>query len=122
LTEGQKAVVANEYRKILSEKAKKQRAEIANVVKYGKVSLWDTVSNKENGGREVNTRKEASDKFKVPVRKVRTVQEIENKAPEVYKKLESGDLQIHEVKIIARLPEGELLLASAEARGFLTKG
>jgi len=29
LTEGQKAVLANEYRKILSEKAKTQRAEIA---------------------------------------------------------------------------------------------
>jgi len=45
--------------------------------------LWDTVSNKENGGREVNTRKEAADKFKVSERKVRTVQEIEKKAPEV---------------------------------------
>ena len=48
LTEGQKAVLANEYRKILSEKAKKQRAEIANAVKYGNVSLSDTVSDKES--------------------------------------------------------------------------
>jgi N6-adenosine-specific RNA methylase IME4 len=105
LTEAQKAVLANEYRKILSEKAKKQRAEIANVVKNGNVSLSETVSDKENGRREVDTRKIASDKFKVSEWKVRTVQEIEKKAPEVYEKLCSGVLQIHEAKIIARLPE-----------------
>ena len=52
MTEGQKAVLANEYRKILSEKAKKQRAEIANAVKYDKASLEDTVVSKinEQGG------------------------------------------------------------------------
>jgi len=37
--------------------------------------------------------------------KVRTVQEIEKTAPEVYEKLGSGDLQIHEAKVIAQLPE-----------------
>jgi len=52
-------------RKILSKKAKTQRAEIANAVKYGKVSLSDTATDKESERHEVDTRKEASDKFKV---------------------------------------------------------
>jgi len=109
LTEGQKAVLANEYRKILSEKAKKQRGENAIEKRWRPEQkyLSETVSDKENGGREVDTRKIASEKFKVSEWKVRTVQEIEKKAPEVYKKLESGELQIHEAKIIARLPEGK---------------
>jgi len=106
LTEGQKAVLANEYRKVLSEKAKTQRAEIANAVKYGKSSLEDTVSPKDDEEQE-RSRKVASDKFKVSERKVRTVQEIEKTAPKVYERLGSGDLQIHEAKIIAQLPEGK---------------
>jgi len=65
LTEGQKAVLANEYMKVLSKKAKTQRAEIANAMKYGKVSLSDTATDKESERHEVDTRKEASDKFKV---------------------------------------------------------
>jgi len=52
LTEGQKAVLANEYMKVLSKKAKTQRAEIANAVKYGKVSLSDTVIDKETEEQE----------------------------------------------------------------------
>jgi len=107
LTEGQKAGLANEYRKILSEKAKTQRAEIAVIqreINRGNISS-DTVADKMNERHEVDTRKEASDKFKVSERKVRTVQEIEKTAPEVYEKLGSGDLQIHEAKIIAQLPE-----------------
>jgi len=107
LTEGQKAVLANEYRKILSEKAKKQRAAdaIEKRWKPEQKYLSTTVTDKYNEGQEVDTRKEASDKFKVSERKVRTVQEIEKTAPEVYEKLGSGDLQIHEAKIIAQLPE-----------------
>jgi len=41
LTERQKEVLANNYSKILSGKAKAQRAEIANAVKYGKVYLME---------------------------------------------------------------------------------
>jgi len=104
LTEGQKAVLANEYMKILSKKAKTQRAEIANAVKYGKVSLSETVTDKESERHEVDTRKEASGKFKVSEWKVRITQEIEKTAPKVYERLGSGDLQIHEAKIIAQLP------------------
>jgi len=62
LTEGQKAVLANEYREILSEKAKKQRAGIANAVKYGKSSLEATVSSKDDEEQE-RSRKKASNKF-----------------------------------------------------------
>ena len=71
LTEGQKAVLANEYRKILSEKAKKERAEIAvtqSEINRGNI-LSDTVTDKMNERHEVDTRKEASDKFKVSERK-----------------------------------------------------
>ena len=72
LTEGQKPVLANEYMKVLSKKAKTQRAEIANAVKYGKVSLSETVTDKASERHEVDTRKEASYKFKVSERKVRS--------------------------------------------------
>jgi N6-adenosine-specific RNA methylase IME4/ParB-like chromosome segregation protein Spo0J len=107
LTEGQKAVLANEYRKILSEKAKKQRAVDAIEKRWRpeRKYLSATVTDKYNEGQEVDTRKEASNKFKVSERKVRTVQEIEKTAPKVYEKLGSGELQIHEAKIIAQLPE-----------------
>jgi N6-adenosine-specific RNA methylase IME4/ParB-like chromosome segregation protein Spo0J len=103
LTEAQKAVLANEYRKILSKKRQSEagkKAATIREIKRGNIDS-DTVSE----SIKVDTRKIASEKFKVSERKVRTVQEIEKKAPEVYKKLESGDLQIHEAKIIARLPE-----------------
>jgi len=107
LTEGQKAVLANEYRKILSEKVKKQRA--VNAIKKRwrpeQKYLSETVTGKYNEGQEVDTRKEASDKFKVSEWKVRTVQQIEDKAPDVYEKLHTGELQIYEAKIIAQLPE-----------------
>jgi len=43
LTERQKEVLANNYSKILSGKAKAQRAEIANAVKYGKVYLMESM-------------------------------------------------------------------------------
>jgi len=71
LTEGQKAVLANEYRKILSEKAKKERVEIAvtqREINRGNI-LSDTVTDKMNERHEVDTHKEASYKFKVSERK-----------------------------------------------------
>ncbi|PSN95952.1 hypothetical protein B9Q06_03825 [Candidatus Marsarchaeota G2 archaeon ECH_B_2] len=82
MTEGQKAVLANEYRKILSEKAKKQRGENAIEKRWRPEQkyLSDTVS--ESIKAEVDTRKIASEKFKVSEWKVRMVQEIEKKAPE----------------------------------------
>jgi N6-adenosine-specific RNA methylase IME4/ParB-like chromosome segregation protein Spo0J len=104
LTEGQKAVLANNYREILSEKAKKQRAEIANAVKYGKPSLEITVISKDNGKQE-RSRKIASEEYKISERKIIITQEIKEKAPKVYERLGSGELQIHEAKIIAQLPE-----------------
>jgi len=61
----------------------KKRAEIAVIqreINRGNI-LSDTVADKMNERHEVDTRKEASDKFKVSERKVRTVQEIEKTAP-----------------------------------------
>jgi len=86
----------------LSEKAKKQRAVNAIEKRWRPEQkyLSATVTDKYNEGQEVDTRKEASDKFKVSEWKVRTVHEIEKKALELYKKLESGDLQIHEARVI----------------------
>jgi len=111
LTEGQKAVLANEYRKILSEKRQSEAGKIKANARWhpDKEYSSDTVS--EQHENKVNTRKEASDKFKVPERKVRMVQEIEKTAPKVYEKLGSGDLQIHEAKIIAQLPEDKREIA-----------
>jgi len=106
LTEGQKAVLANEYRKILSEKLNEYKNSDQPHDEMGRfLPILDTVSENGNGKEKNDARKEASDKFKVSERKVRTVQEIEKTAPEVYEKLGSGDLQIHEAKIIAQLPE-----------------
>jgi len=106
LTEGQKAVLANEYRKILSEKAKKQRASDAIEKRWRPEQKYlETAVSPKYSEEQERSRKIASDKFKVSERKVRTVQEIEKTAPEVYEKLGSGDLQIHEAKIIAQLPK-----------------
>jgi len=105
LTEGQKAVLANEYRKILSEKAKTQRASDAIEKRWRPEQKYlETAVSPKYSEEQERSRKIASDKFKVSERKVRTVQEIEKTAPEVYEKLGSGDLQIHEAKIIAQLP------------------
>jgi hypothetical protein len=107
LTEGQKAVLANEYRKILSKKRQSEAGKKAATIREIKRGNIDSDTVSESIKAEVDTRKIASDKFKVSEWKVRTVQEIEKKAPEVYEKLCSGVLQIHEAKIIARLPEGK---------------
>jgi len=106
LTEGQKAVLANEYRKILSKKLIKDRVKERPRAENG--SFLPQLENVANSGAEKEitvARKEASDKFKVSEWKVRTVQQIEDKAPDVYEKLHTGELQIHEAKIIAQLPE-----------------
>jgi len=73
LTEGQKAVLANEYRKILSEKAKTQRAKIAvtqREINRGNI-LEDTVASKINEEQE-RSRKIASERWKVSEWKVLT--------------------------------------------------
>jgi len=106
LTEGQKAVLANNYREILSKKAKEQRARIAvtqREINRGNI-LEETVS-PEMDKEEERSRKIASERWKVSEWNVRIAQEIQKKAPKVYEKLGSGELQIHEAKIIAQLPE-----------------
>jgi N6-adenosine-specific RNA methylase IME4/ParB-like chromosome segregation protein Spo0J len=106
LTEGQKAVLANEYRKILSKKLNVDKNSDQPHNEKGRfLPISETVSENGNEKEKNDARKEASNKFKVSEWKVRTVQEIEKTAPEVYEKLGSGDLQIHEAKIIAQLPE-----------------
>jgi len=104
LTEGQKAVLANEYRKILSEKRETEAGKKAINARWHPEREYDeeTVS---PSYEEERSRKIASERWKVSEWKVRTVQEIEKTAPKVYKRLGSGDLQIHEAKIIAQLPE-----------------
>ena len=80
LSEGQKAYLANEYRKVISEKAKKERgikgAVETNKILYGKEPerLSDNVSDKRG---EKDTRKIASEKFHVGEWKVRQAQEID---------------------------------------------
>ena len=107
LSEGQKAVLANEYRKVISEKAVKTKLEKARAVKAG-VSMEDDVSSIEEQER---SRTIASEKFHVAERKVREVQEMEKKAETepmakvVYEKLRSGDLEIHEARAIIKQPE-----------------
>jgi N6-adenosine-specific RNA methylase IME4 len=105
LTEGQKAVLANEYRKILSTKRQSEAGKIKANARWHPDSEYNSETVSEQHENEVDTRKEASEKFKVSEWKVRTVQEIEKTAPKVYERLGSGDIQIHEAKIIAQLPE-----------------
>lgn len=90
LTEGQKAYLANEYRKVQSEKAVKRKLEIARAVKAGTPlnSMEDTSASKIE--ETERSRKLAANKFKVPERKVRTAQEIEKIAPEVYDMFMAG--------------------------------
>jgi len=100
LTEGQKAVLAYEYMRVLSKKAKTQRAEIVNAVKAvnarwhpdkkydeatvssaykDKVARWhpdmeyvsETVSETNNEEKKNDARKIASEKWKVSEWKVR---------------------------------------------------
>jgi len=106
LTEGQKAVLANEYRKILSTKRQSEagkKAVTIREIKRGNIDE-ETVSTSMNEEQE-RSRKIASERWKVSEWNVRIAQEIEKTAPKVYERLGSGDLQIHEAKIIAQLPE-----------------
>ncbi len=83
LSEGQKAVLANEYKKVISERALKERglkgALVTNKSLYGieDERLSVTVSDKRT---ETDTRKLAAKKFNVSECKVREVQGIDTKA------------------------------------------
>jgi len=106
LTEGQKAVLANEYMRILSKKRESEagkKAVTIREIKRGNIDE-ETVSTSMNEEQE-RSRKIASERWKVSEWNVRIAQEIQKKAPKVYEKLGSGDLQIHEAKVIAQLPE-----------------
>jgi len=112
LTEGQKAVLANNYSKILSKKRESEagkKAVTIREIKRGNIDE-ETVSTSMNEEQE-RSRKIAAERWKVSEWKVRIAHEIEKTAPEVYKKLGSGDLQIHEAKIIAQLPEDKREIA-----------
>ena len=92
------AVLANEYRKLISKEAEKERAKRANDIKYNhETSLSVNVSDKD----ETDTRKLAAEHMHVSEWKVREVQGIGEKAETepmakvVYEKLRSGDLEIH---------------------------
>ncbi len=103
LTEGQKAVLANEYRKIISEKAKSERANKANDIKHDHpISLSETSTDKE---KEEDTRKAAAEKFKISEWKVRQASKIETDAPEIYAQVKSGNLALHEAVKIIKEPE-----------------
>jgi len=106
LTEGQKAVLANNYSTILSKKRESEagkKAVTIREIKKGNIDV-ETVSSSMNEEQE-RSRKIASERWKVSEWNVRIAQEIQKKAPKVYEKLGSGDLQIHEAKIIAQLPK-----------------
>ena len=116
LSEGQKAVLANEYRKVISEMALKERglkgALVTNKSLYGidDERLEADVSSKRIEEQE-RSRKLAAEHMHVSEWKVREVQEMEKKAETepmakvVYEKLRSGDLQIHEARAIIKQPE-----------------
>ena len=76
LSEGQKAVLANEYRKVISEKAVKTKLEKARAVKAG-VSMEETSASIEEQER---SRKLAAEHMHVSEWKVREVQGIDKKA------------------------------------------
>jgi len=112
LTEGQKAVLANEYRKILSKKRQSEAGKKANEVRWHSNDSSDLENVSQSDKNEADpSRKEASNKFKVSEWKVRTVQQIGDVAPDVYEKLHTGELQIHEAKIIVQLPEDKREIA-----------
>ena len=68
LTEGQKAVLANEYRKILSKKRQSEAGKKANEVRWHSNNSSDSDTLTESEKNEADpSRKEASNKFKVSV-------------------------------------------------------
>jgi N6-adenosine-specific RNA methylase IME4/ParB-like chromosome segregation protein Spo0J len=112
LTEGQKAVLANNYSKILSKKFNENKNSDRARDEIGRfLPILETVSKNGDEKEENVARKIASERWKVSEWKVRIAHEIEKTAPKVYEKLGSGDLQIHEAKIIAQLPEDKREIA-----------
>jgi len=106
LTEGQKAVLANNYSKILSEKLNKNKnSDRTRDENRRFLPFSETVSENGNEKEKNDVGRIASERWKVSEWKVRIAHEIEKTAPKVYEKLGSGDLQINEAKIIAQLPE-----------------
>ena len=112
LSEGQKAVLANEYRKVISEKIQSEAGKKAINARwhgneYGSVNVSETNKEKES----IDTRKLAAEHMHVSEWKVREVQGIEQKAKTeptakvVYEKLRSGALEIHEARAIIKQPE-----------------
>jgi len=111
LTEGQKAVLANEYIKRLSKKRKSEAGKKAINARwhpereYGEATVASTYKDEVDRSRKL-----AAERLKVSEKKIRYVQEIEkaeeNKEKKViYEKLRTGELQLHEAKLIAQLPE-----------------
>ena len=83
LPEGQKAYLANEYRKVLSEKRQSEAGKKAVTIREIKRGHIDeeTVSSPISAERD-RSRAEAASRFKVSEWKVRVAQEVERKAPD----------------------------------------
>ena len=111
LTEGQKAVLANEYMKRLSKKRKSEAGKKAINARWHPDKEYDEITLISSNKDEVDrSRKLAAERLKVSERKIMYVHEIEeaeeNKEKKViYEKLRTGELQLHEARIIAQLPE-----------------
>jgi len=111
LTEGQKAILANEYMKALSKKRESEAGEKANEVRWhSNISSDETAVSSSDKDEVDRSRKLAAERLKVSERKIRYVHEIEeaeknNEKKVIYEKLRTGELQLHEAKIIAQLPE-----------------
>ena len=111
MTVGQKAVLANNYSAILSKKRESEAGKKANEVRWHSNNSSDEQTVSTSDEEQDRSRKIASERWKVSEWKVRIAHEIEKTAPEVYEKLGSGDLQMHEAKIIAQLPEDKREIA-----------
>jgi N6-adenosine-specific RNA methylase IME4/ParB-like chromosome segregation protein Spo0J len=112
LSEGHEAVLANEYRKVISKEAESKAGMKANEVRWhGNESDSANVSESDKEKEETDTRKLAAEHMHVSEWKVREVQGIEKKAEteptakDVYEKLRSGNLEIHEARLIMKQPE-----------------
>ena len=111
LSEGQKAVLANEYRKVISEKKQSDAGTKAINARWH-VNEYDEASVSQSYNEEQErSRKLAAEHMHVSEWKVREVQSIEQKAKTeptaktVYEKLRSGDLEMHEARAIIKQPE-----------------
>ena len=106
LSDDQRAVLALKRQQIMSEIAKRERAQKANDKKYGHSSLSDTLTDKEKPcergkdrhGREIipkrDTRSQAAAEFKTSERKVRQAAAVEKAAPEKLKAVLDGKTKL----------------------------